>query len=144
MLVAGLLGLMSGVFAAIAYLNVKQLGAAGEPEWRIVFYFSLIATLGGALWMLAHRFHAIDGPQLGLLIGMGATATLAQLAMTRAYREGHTLVVGSLAYSTVVFASLFGILFWNDRLPVAAWGGMALIVLSGVIATRHTPRVPSA
>jgi len=27
--------------------------------------------------------------------------------MTRAYRVGSTLVVGSMAYSTIIFASLF-------------------------------------
>ena len=139
-LVAGLMGLASGFLAAIAYLNVKQLGQMGEPSLRIVFYFTLICTIGGGIWMGIHTFHPVSPRNFLLLLGLGATATLAQLAMTRAYREGGTLVVGSLAYSTVVFASLLGILLWQEILPPASWLGIALIVLSGVIASRVAPR----
>jgi len=64
---------------------------------------------------------------------MGATATLAQLAMTRAYRTGNTLAVGALAYSTVGFAALYGVLLLGDRPPMIAWVGMLLIVLAGLI-----------
>ena len=139
-LAAGLMGLLSGFLAGIAYLNVKQLGQMNEPEWRIVFYFTLISTLGAGAWMLLHVFHAITFQSLMLLIGLGSTATLAQLAMTRAYRTGNTLVVGSLAYSTVVFASLFGILVWGDVLPMTSWFAISLIVLSGVLSVRMAPR----
>lgn len=141
---AGLLGLGSGFLAGIAYLNVKQLGQMGEPEWRVVFYFTLISTVGGAAWMLAHRFHPVTPRGFLLLLGLGTTATLAQLAMTRAYRKGKTLAVGSLAYSTVVFAALWGIALWGEMLSPLSWLGIALIVLSGVIATRVTPRLPAA
>ncbi len=139
---AGLMGLASGFLAGIAYLNVKQLGALGEPEWRVVFYFTLVSTLGGAIWMAFHTFHAVTLRGFLILAGMGTTATLAQLAMTRAYRTGKTLVVGSLAYSTVIFASLWGVLLWQEILPLGSWLAIGLIVLSGVISLRATPRLP--
>lgn len=141
-LAAGLMGLGSGFIAAIAYLNVKHLGQMGEPEWRVVFYFTLVCTLGGGIWMAVHTFHPITPLGFLLLLGLGTTATLAQLAMTRAYREGNTLVVGSLAYSTVVFASLWGILLWQEVLSLSSWLGIALIILSGVLASRLSPRLP--
>jgi hypothetical protein len=40
----GLMGLLSGMFAATAYLQVTALGRAGEPDHRIVFYFSIAAS----------------------------------------------------------------------------------------------------
>lgn len=135
-----LLGLASGMLAGVAYLNVKQLGQAGEPEWRVVFYFTLVSTIGAGLWMLVHQFHAVTWDTLPILLGLGTTATLAQLAMTRAYRLGNTLVVGSLAYSAVVFASLFGILLWGEVLPLTSWIAIALIVASGVISSRVTAK----
>ncbi|MDP2828205.1 MAG: DMT family transporter [Sulfuricellaceae bacterium] len=140
---AGLLGLASGFLAGIAYLNVKQLGMLGEPEWRVVFYFTLVSTLGGGIWMAFHTFHAVTLHHLFILVGLGTTATLAQLAMTRAYRTGKTLVVGSLAYSTVIFASLWGILLWQEILSFDSWLAIALIVLSGVISMRASPRLPT-
>ena len=138
---AGLMGLTSGFLASFAYLNVKQLGAMGEPEWRVVFYFTLFSTIGAGAWMLIHQFHALSWKTLPILIGLGTTATLAQLAMTRAYRLGKTLVVASFAYTTVIFASLFGILLWDEWLSPMSWLGIALIVTSGVLSTFWQPKI---
>jgi drug/metabolite transporter (DMT)-like permease len=142
-LMPGLLGLISGFLAGIAYINVKQLGILGEPAPRTVFYFSLTASVGSGVWMLFDTVHAITPQGFAILLGLGSTATLAQLAMTHAYRTGNTLVVGSLAYSTIVFASLFGMLLWNEVLPLSSWLGMAFIIAGGVLSLRLTPKHPS-
>jgi drug/metabolite transporter (DMT)-like permease len=131
-----LAGLVSGMLAAVAYVNIKRLGKLGEPEWRVVFYFTLLATLGGGGWMLLVGFHAPQIADLPVLVGIGISATLAQLALTRAYHRGRTLTVGALAYSTVVFSALYGVLWFGERLPPIAWLGMALIVAAGILAVR--------
>jgi drug/metabolite transporter (DMT)-like permease len=136
-LAAGI-GLLSGIGAAFAYIHVKQLGKANEPDWRTVFYFTLISTIGAGLWMLFNSFHTIEWQDLPVLLGLGFSATIAQLAMTRAYRTGNTLVVASLAYVTVVLASLFGVLWWHEHLSLDAWIAIALVILSGVISVRTT------
>jgi drug/metabolite transporter (DMT)-like permease len=112
----------------------------GEPDTRTVFYFTLTATLASGAWMLFDTVHAITPKGFAILLGLGSTGTLAQLAMTRAYRTGKTLVVGSLAYSTIIFASLFGMLLWNEVLPLSSWLGMALIIASGVLSLRLSPK----
>lgn len=136
--VAGLIGLASGFFAALAYINVKKLGDAGEPEWRVVFYFALVATLGSAAFQGAvdQGFHPIGASQWPIVLAMGVAATGAQLAMTRAYHSGKALVVGAFAYSTVIFASLAGIVWFDEVLPPIAWWGMAIIIVSGILAKR--------
>ena len=139
-LLPGLLGLISGFLAGVAYLNVKQLGMIGEPDTRTVFYFSLTATIGSGAWILFDTVHPVTLQGFAILLGLGASATFAQLAMTRAYRVGNTLVVGSMAYSTIVFASLFGMLLWHEILPPGSWLGMALIIASGVLSLRLTPK----
>lgn len=141
-LLPGLLGLISGFLAGVAYLNVRQLAMIGEPDARTVFYFSLIATLGSGVWILFNTVHAITLAGFAILLGLGSSATLAQLAMTRAYRTGRTLVVGSLAYSTIVFASLFGMLLWDETLSPASWLGMAFIIVSGMLSLRLSPQHP--
>ena len=139
-IIPGLLGLISGFFAGIAMLNVRELGRSGEPEWRIVFYFSLIATLISGAAMLFDTIHPITMDSLPILLGLGSSATLAQLALTRAYCTGKTLVASSLSYSAVVFASLFGMLLWGETLPLSGWLGMALVVASGVTSLKLAPR----
>lgn len=141
---SGLLGMGSGFFAAIAYINVKQLGKLGESEWHVVFYFTLISTVLTGVWLMSTTFSPVTVPGLLLLLGIGLTATLAQLAMTRAYHRGTTLVVSSLGYSTVLFASLLGIWFWNEILPPVAWFGMALIVLGGLLSGIIGIKLPPA
>jgi drug/metabolite transporter (DMT)-like permease len=142
---AGLIGLASGFFAACAYINVKKLGEAGEPEWRVVFYFAVAGTIGSAIFqaVVARDFHPINAANAPTLLGLGLTATVAQLAMTRAYHSGNTLVVGAFAYSTVVFASLIGIVVFDEVLPPIAWVGMAIVVLSGLLAKAANKRADS-
>jgi drug/metabolite transporter (DMT)-like permease len=61
---------------------------------------------------------------------------VAQLAMTRAYRTGNTLVVGALSYSTLVFGAAATYVFWNDQLPRTELAGIAIIIASGLMAMR--------
>lgn len=139
-LVPGLLGLISGLFAGIAMLNVRQLGLQGEPGWRVVFYFSLVATLFSGVTMLFGAIHPVSTNSLLILAGLGGSGTLAQLAMTRAYITGKTLVAGSLSFSTVVFASLFGMILWDEDLSLTGWMGMLLIIASGVLSLKLAPK----
>lgn len=138
--IAGTIGLLSGAMAGVVYVHVTQLGRAGEPDWRTVFYFTLVCTLGCALWMLFMHFTPLAWEDLPVLLGLGVVATIAQLAMTRAYRTGSPLVVGSLAYTTVLLASLFGVLLWNETLSADRWLAVGIIILSGVMSVLSTPR----
>ncbi len=142
-LTVGLIGLGSGVLAGMAYFSVRELGARGEPEVRTVFYFSLVSSCCAALWLLFSDLHAVD-PRSGLiLLGVAIFATLAQLAMTRAYTRGKTLLSAALAYSTVIFSSLAGVLFWGEVLHATSWLAIALIILSGIAATHFSRASPS-
>jgi drug/metabolite transporter (DMT)-like permease len=138
-LVSGLLGLASGFLAGVALLNVRQLGLKGEPAVRVVFYFNVVATLFSAIWMAQGEMHRPTPPELALLLAIGASGTFAQLAMTRAYRIGQTQVMSSLSYSTIAFASLFGLLLWQETLPLEGWLGIALIIASGMLSLRLAP-----
>jgi drug/metabolite transporter (DMT)-like permease len=133
--VAALVGLVSGVLSAIAYWYVRELGRLGEPEWRTVFYFSLSGTVLGLAGSVLAGFSRHDAQGIALLAGIGVTATMAQLAMTRAYAYGNTLVVANLQYSAVVAASLIGIYFFGDHIPLLGWIGIAIIIASSVAST---------
>lgn len=139
---AGLVGLLSGLGAAFAYMQVMAISRMGEPETRTVFYFAVGTTVAGALGMLVtgispwHWQHALWLPPLGIL------ASLGQLAMTKAYSmsstsDGHggTLMVANLQYSGIVFAALYSLILFGDNIPLMGWAGMALIIVSAIVAT---------
>lgn len=140
-----LLGLLSGVISSVAYFNVRRLGELGEPEWRTVFYFSALVTLCSLPWVwLGDGLHKIDLRGGLLLLGVGGFGAAAQVCMTAAYARGKTLAAASLAYSTVVFSSIFAMFLWQETLPWLAWGGVALIVCSGMATTLLARRAPAA
>ena len=146
-LFAGLIGLLSGLGAAFAYLQVAALGRVGEPESRTVLYFSVGATVAGALGMVFVGASPWLWPQALWLLPIGVLAALGQLCMTRAYSKGATLVVANLQYSGIIFAALFGLFLFGDQIPLIGWAGMALIIASGIASTilrsRALPNPPA-
>ena len=131
----GLAGLLSGLLAATAYLQITALGRAGEPTERIVFYFSLGGLGVGALWIALQGAHPHTPRGLLLLLAIGLLATTAQMMTTRAYRIGRTLSNASLQYLGIVFSFGFGVLLFDDPVTWMALAGMALIVVAGLAAT---------
>ena len=131
----GLAGLLSGVLAAMAYLQVTALGRAGEPDYRVVFYFSIGGVVaGGLLSPLTGGLHAHSLSGIALLLAVGLLATMAQLMITRAYAIGRTLVNASLQYLGIGWSFLFGVLWFDDPVTLLALTGMLLIVGAGIAA----------
>jgi S-adenosylmethionine uptake transporter len=144
---AGLIGLMSGFFAAFAYMQVTALGRVGEPETRTVFYFAIGTLIAGLVGMAFMGVSTWEWAHAVWLIPLGIFASLGQLCMTRAYSQGATLVVANLQYSGIVFAALYSLLLFGDDIPLMGWMGMALIIISGITATllraRVAPQTPA-
>lgn len=134
-LFAGVIGLLSGLMAAMAYMQVAALGRMGEHETRTVFYFSLGAAVTGALCMMFTGVTPWTWPEALWLLPIGVLAALGQLCMTRAYTSGATLVVANLQYTGIVFSALFGLFLFGDDIPAMGWAGMGLIMVSGIAAT---------
>ncbi|WP_310461603.1 DMT family transporter [Sphaerotilus sp.] len=134
----GVVGFGSGMLSAMAYLQITALGRVGEPETRVVFYFSCGGALAGLALML---LNGGPSPWHGwtdtlLLLGVGLFATGAQLAMTRAFAIGRPLVNASLQYLGIVFAFAFGVLLFDDPVHPLALVGMVLVVGAGITATQ--------
>jgi len=134
-LFAGLIGLMSGLLAALAYIQVTALGRVGEPEERTVFYFALGSALGGGIGVMFTGLSEWNWEAAVWLLPIGVLASIAQWCMTRAYSQGPTLVAANLQYSGIVFAALYSLLLFGDQIPLLGWLGMLVIVVSGVVAT---------
>jgi drug/metabolite transporter (DMT)-like permease len=134
---AALIGLFSGVLAAWAFLGIRTMARRGEPDWRIVFWFSAVSCVMCSAWQVGDGgFHAVHWGNAWILGGLGVSGFFAQMAMTRAYRTGNTLVVGAFSYSTIVFGTVATIVLWDERLSLFEWSGMAVIVAAGLLALR--------
>jgi S-adenosylmethionine uptake transporter len=131
---AALVGLCSGIGAAFAYLQVGALTKIGEPESRVVFYFSIGGMVAGAMGALWTGFHGWHVTALWI-VPVGVLATLGQWCITKAYGSGATLLVANLQYAGIAFAALYGVVIFQDQMPWFSWLGMAIIVVSGMLAS---------
>ena len=130
-----LVGLASGLFTAFAMVGIRRL-TRSESASRIVFYFSLVCTVGSAA-PLAWAWRTPEPELWALLILIGAVASLAQLLLTRAYAHAPAAQVGPFTYSTVVFATFIGLVFWGEVPDVYSFLGAVLVVAAGVLTLRY-------
>ena len=131
---AAAVGLFGGLAAGWAYMQVRELSLLGEPAWRVVFYLSLVGMAMGAALATLTGWHDISLQSAPYLIGIGASAVLAQLAMTHAYAVGRKFTVAALAYLTVVFSTLAGIFLFGEQIGWQEWLGIGIIAASGILS----------
>lgn len=125
---------LGGAFmVALISIQIRDLSRTDAPQ-VIVFYFALVSVLVllvPMLWM----HEPLDRHQLLLLVGVGVSGTLGQLGITTALRMGKVSSVIVMDYSSIVWATLYGWLFFAT-LPVATtWLGVPLVVGAGLIIT---------
>jgi S-adenosylmethionine uptake transporter len=135
-------GLLSGVLAALAYLQITALGRAGEPEERTVFYFNLGSMVIGGALMLWQGMGTHTWRGAGLLLAIGVLAVAAQMLMTRAYTVGSTLANAVLQYLGILFAYVYGVLLFGEVITATAAVGVGLIVAAGLMTSRVRARAP--
>ncbi|MCU0560029.1 MAG: DMT family transporter [Desulfobacterales bacterium] len=133
---AGLVGLASGMLAAVAMTAIRRMSGS-EPILRTVFYFSAFGTLVSSL-PLAWAWKDSGGPLLYVLCAIGLLAVIAQMFLTQGYSMAPAGQVGPFSYSTVVFAALLGWGFWGETLDTLTLVGVVVTCSAGIIATCHS------
>lgn len=136
-----LVGLTSGLLSAVAYMQIRELTKLNEPDWRVVFYFTLFNIAFGAVT------HPIfDEPDVYTtksvlcIIAAGTSATLAQIALTKSYGHGNLLVSSILSFSAIIFAVVMGVVIFGDPLELQSAVGIAIIIFAGAAASFLTKR----
>ncbi len=130
-----LIGLASGAFAAVAMVSLRKLSAT-EPALRVVVYYGLICTLvsfGPALW----AWQPVSLHRLSVLAAAGLFATLGQYLLSRGYGCAPAAQIAPFTYTSVVFAAVYGWMFWGEIPGWATAGGALLVVLAGILAMRR-------
>ncbi|HEY9857734.1 MAG TPA: DMT family transporter [Stenomitos sp.] len=130
-----LAGLGSALCAAFAYVAVKRATANNSP-WAIVLYFSLVASVLTLPWLL-RDYHAPSPNEWLLLVGLAASATVAQLLMTYGYQLARASTASVVTLSTPLFSAALAYACFQLVPTWGTWLGGALILGAGVVlATR--------
>ncbi len=153
-----LLGLLSALFAAMAYLAVRRLSST-EPSARIVLHFALwssvysvlvlgVAALAGMTKVdPAGIVEVLSGPREAmLLIGVGLAGLGGQMFMTSAYARERASVVSGFSYLNPVFAYIIGVMWFGEPVTLAGIGGGVLVLGASVgllmVAERSADGIP--
>ncbi len=140
------LGIFSGVGAALAYTSIRELRAYYDTR-AIVMSFMAIGTIAPVLLMLSAPYVT---PPYGLdfmfaefvmpkgilwlyLVIMGLSATASQVLMTKAYELTKAGIVGTISYSNIVFALIIGIMLGDPIPDVWTFLGIVLVIGSGLL-----------
>lgn len=125
-----LVALLSAALMGVAKVSIRKM-ADTEPPRRIVFWFGFFSTLISSVPLLQVDVWP-NATQLGWLLTIGLTATIAQICMTTAYQLASPGRVGIYNYTAVIWAASLGWVFWGETLHWTTLAGTALIVSAGV------------
>lgn len=131
---AAMIALLGGFFAAIVQVDIRRLSST-EPGPRIVFYFAAIGTLA-SIFPLPWAWSTPSGPEYLALFAIAGFATLGQLFMTQGLAIAPAAPMGAFSYFSVIFAAIFGWLFWAEQPGISSLIGTGLVILAGVLVGR--------
>lgn len=126
-------GAVAAILIACALLQVRQLSKMGENSGAIAFYFALTSTVAGAVVMLG-TWTMPTFTQWLILIAIGLSGGVAQIAMTLAYKYAEASAVAPYDYLSIVWAVVIGALVFGDVPDSVFWIAMPLILLGAFIA----------
>lgn len=125
------LALANAFSTSISMIGLNRLG--GVDTRAVVTHFSGVATIVTLVFLLlsGDRIdYAVlkDGTTLGLLFGVGLSATVGQLAMTKAFALGSPSRVSVVGLMQIVFALVFDLLLWQRQFGPLVVLGIVLVV----------------
>ena len=119
-------------YVAIA---IKQLSST-EPVWLIGLYFSF-SILVMSLFTIPQGWIFPNLKDLFLLSMVGILGGLANLWLTQSYKYSDVSLVTPLKYLALLFAILFGYIFWSEIPSSITLFGATLVIISSIIIFRR-------
>ncbi|MCH1524456.1 MAG: DMT family transporter [Candidatus Thalassarchaeaceae archaeon] len=132
-----LLALGSGLFAGLAYIFVRDLRKTDSPS-TVVFWFAAFSVVGSVI-QATPELTNLTWEMLAALVGIGVGAGGGQVGITMAYHQANAAWVSAFSYLTVIIATIYGIILFDEVLSTKIIIGGLLIIGSGVALIFFTP-----
>jgi len=120
----------SAVTNAGSVIQTRRL-TDSEHTASIVFYFSLICAIMGAL-TLPFIWYTPTWPELIALILTGLIGGLSHILLTESYRYAPASVVAPFDYTAMLWAFLIGYFFFGEVTTIYLFVGAGIVVASGL------------
>ena len=102
-----------------------------ETTSSIVFYFSLVCAIAGAL-TLPFAWHSPTARELTALIALGILGGLAHIFLTESYRFAAASVVAPFDYSSMLWALLLGYWLFGELPGTLVYVGASIVAGAGL------------
>jgi len=127
---AAMVALLSSVSSAVAMLGLHRLRQIDSRA--VVAHFAGVASLISLVWLILRQDVLSPGllePMTWVyLLGIGATGTIGQILLTKAYAVGAPAKVAVVGLAQVVFAMIFDVVLWGRYLDPIGLIGFALVM----------------
>lgn len=131
----GLAVLLAAVCYAASAITVRLLARTDSTQ-AMVFWLMALMALGSAL-LVWSDWRPIQPAHLWVIAGVGVAGSLAQVALTEAFRRGEASLVAPLEYTALVWGTLLDVTLWGVLPDRVTWIGAAIIVASGLYLLRR-------
>lgn len=144
-----IMGILSGLGAALAYTSVKELKKYYDTR-AVVLSFMIIGSVGPLFLILFNEIFKFQGFEdffgkptfpVGIswlyIVLMGIFATLAQVFMTRAYGAAKAGIAAAASYADIVFAGIFSAVLWHVYPNMLGLFGIIFVITSGVLIAKE-------
>ena len=131
----GLAILIAAVCYAAGAITVRML-AQRDSTQAMVFWFMVLLSLGA--WLLAlPGWVPLQAGHLWIIGMVGLAGSLAQVALTEAFRRGEASLIAPLEYTALVWGVALDLALWSVLPDGVTWIGAAIIVASGIYLLRR-------
>jgi drug/metabolite transporter (DMT)-like permease len=128
--VGSLLALISAFCNAGTVIQTRRL-TQSETTSSIVFYFSLVCAIAGAL-TLPFAWHSPTATELTKLIALGILGGIAHIFLTESYRHAAASVVAPFDYTSMLWALLLGYWLFGELPDVLVYLGATIVAGAGL------------
>jgi drug/metabolite transporter (DMT)-like permease len=128
--VGSLFAVGSCIYNAGTVIQTRRL-TQSETTSSIVFYFSLVCAIAGAL-TLPFEWYTPTLPQLVGLIALGVLGGLAHILLTESYRYAQASVVAPFDYTSMLWALLLGYWLFGELPETLVYLGAAIVAIAGL------------
>ncbi len=125
-----LISLGSGFFAALTYLSTRYLMST-ETSVSIIFYYSF-ALLITSFFFISDSFLIPSNLELIPLISLGIVGSFGHYFASLAAKNAEVVIITPFEYSSFIFVTLLGYIFYNEIPDASIYIGILLISISGV------------
>ena len=131
----GLAILVAAICYALGAITVRTL-AQRDSTQAMVFWFVVLLSLGA--WLLAlPAWKPLQSSHLWIIAGVGVSGSLAQVALTEAFRRGEASLIAPLEYTALLWGVLLDVALWSVLPDGVTWIGAGIIVASGLYLLRR-------